>query len=121
MILKSILAFLLGAFICACAQILIDKTNLTPAKILVSFVLFGIILGGVGLYEPLRNIFGCGISIPIIAFGSAIASGVKEAVLKDGFFGIFNGVFLNAGAGTVMSLFLGFVLSLFTKAKPKKM
>ena len=121
MILKAALAFILGGFICSIAQILIDKTKITPAKILVSFVVFGVILGALGLYEPLFKIFGCGISVPLIGFGSAVAKGVREAVLSDGIFGVIGGAFSAMGAGTATALICGFLASLLVKGKSKKM
>jgi stage V sporulation protein AE len=99
MILKPFLAFILGGFICAIAQILIDKTKLTPARILVCFVVFGTFLGAIGLYEPIFEIFGCGISIPLIGFGGNIAKGVSEAVEKHGFLGALEGAFTASSAG----------------------
>ena len=121
MIIDALLAFLLGGAICAVAQILIDKTKLTPAKILVFFVSFGIFLGAVGAYEPIFKIFGCGISLPLIGFGSAVANGVREAVLKDGIIGALSGPFSAMGAGMVLSLLLGLLSSLIFKGKSKKM
>ena len=121
MILKALLAFLMGGFICAVAQILIDKTKLTPAKILVSFVVFGVFLGAVGAYEPLFKIFGCGMSVPLVGFGSAVAKGVREAVDKDGFFGILAGSFSAMGAGTVLALLCGFLMSVLVRGKSKRM
>ena len=78
MLVKSLIAFLVGGFLCIIAQILIDKTSLTPAKILVSFVVFGVFLGAVGLYEPLFEFSGCGVSVPLLGFGGNVARGVKE-------------------------------------------
>ena len=121
LILKAILAFLLGGSICVVAQILIDKTRLTPAKILVSFVVFGVLLGALGLYEPIFKIFGCGISLPIVGFGGAVANGVKKAVDSDGFLGILGGSFSAMGAGVGLALLSGFVTSLFTRGSSKKM
>ena len=121
MILKSVLAFLMGGFICTVAQILIDKTKLTPAKILVSYVIFGVFLGAVGAYEPLFKIFGCGISVPLVGFGSAVANGVKEAVIEDGIFGVIGGAFSAMGAGTVLALISGLISSFFVRGKSKKM
>ena len=121
MILKLILAFLMGGFICLIAQILIDKTKLTPAKILVSFVFSGIILGAVGLYSPLMNIFGCGISVPLIGFGGAVANGVKEAVIEKGFLGAVGGAFSSMGAGCAAALISGLICAFFVKGKSKKM
>ena len=121
MILKALLAFLMGGIICAAAQILIDKTKITPAKILVSFVISGVILGAFGLYEPLLKIFGCGISVPLIGFGSAVAKGVREAVVENGFLGVIGGAFSAMGAGCAISLICGFISSLLVKGKSKKM
>ena len=121
MILKLILAFVMGGSICVIAQILIDKTKLTPAKILVSYVVFGVILGAVGIYKPLFEIFGCGISIPLIGFGGAVASGVKEAVISDGLIGALGGAFSAMGAGCIVALISGLIASFSVKGKPKKM
>lgn len=121
MILKALLAFLMGGFICSIAQILIDKTKITPAKILVSFVVFGVFLGAVGLYEPLFKIFGCGMSVPLIGFGSAVARGVREAVMNDGFLGVIGGAFSAMGKGSAAALICGFTASLLVKGKSKKM
>ncbi len=121
MILKAFLAFLMGGFICSVAQILIDKTKITPAKILVFFVVFGVFLGGIGMYEPLFKIFGCGMSVPLIGFGSAVARGVREAVMSDGFLGIIGGAFSAMGAGCAAALICGFIAALLVKGKSKKM
>lgn len=121
MILKFLLAFLMGGFICVIAQILIDKTRLTPAKILVFYVTVGIFLGAVGVYEPLFKIFGCGISVPLIGFGGAVARGVKEAVLENGFLGAIGGAFSAMGAGCIVALISGLTASFFVKGKSKKM
>ncbi len=121
MLIKALLAFIMGGFICVIAQILIDKTKLTPAKILVSYVIFGIFLGASGAYEPLFKIFGCGISVPLIGFGSAVAKGVREAVISDGIFGVLGGAFSAMGAGTVLALISGLISSFFVRGKSKKM
>jgi stage V sporulation protein AE len=121
MIIELILAFLMGGVICAFAQILIDKTKLTPAKILVSLVIFGVFIGAVGIYEPLFEIFGCGISVPLVGFGSAVAKGVREAVDSDGLFGVLGGSFSAMGAGTTLALISGLISSVFVKGKSKKM
>ena len=121
MILKAFLAALMGGAICVIAQILIDKTKLTPAKILVFFVVFGVFLGALGLYKPLFSIFGCGISIPLIGFGSAVAEGTREAVMESGIFGVIGGAFSAMGAGCALALICGFLSSLFFRGKSKKM
>ena len=121
MIVKSLLAFLLGGALCAIAQILIDKTALTPAKILVSFVVFGVFLGAVGIYEPLFEYFGCGASVPLIGFGGSIAKGVKKAVSEMGLLGALGGPFTAAGAGISASIISAFVFSIFFSPKSKKL
>ena len=84
-------AFLVGGFLCAIAQVIIDKTKLTPARILVSYVVTGVILGGLGLYEPLVNFAGAGATVPLTGFGYALANGVRKAVEEQGFLGILTG------------------------------
>jgi stage V sporulation protein AE len=121
MILKPFLAFILGGFICAIAQILIDKTKLTPARILVCFVVFGTFLGAVGLYEPIFEIFGCGISIPLIGFGGNIAAGVKDAIDNEGFLGILKGSLTASSAGLTVALLSGLLSALFSKGKSKNL
>lgn len=117
---KFIFAFLIGGILCAAAQVLIDKTSLTPAKILVIFVCFGVLLGAVGLYEPLFKLAGCGISLPIVGFGGTVAKGVKEAVDEFGILGVLKGPFSSMSAGVLTSLLLGFIVSLIFHSKPKK-
>lgn len=121
MFLKLALSFLLGGFFCVIAQILIDKTKLTPARILVSYVVFGVFLGAVGIYEPLFKIFGCGISVPLVGFGGNIAKGVKEAVLKDGILGALSGPFTAAAAGSELALLSGLISSFFSRGKSKNL
>jgi len=84
-------AFLVGGAICLVGQLLIDKTKLTPARILVSYVVIGVILGAVGLYEPFAEFAGAGASVPLTGFGNTLAKGVREAVDKQGFLGVFTG------------------------------
>jgi stage V sporulation protein AE len=121
MILKVLLAFLFGGFICVVAQILIDKTKLTPARILVCYVVFGVFLGAIGVYKPLFETFGCGISIPLIGFGGNIATGVREAVDNEGFLGVLKGSLSASSAGLTLALLLGLISSLFSKGKSKNL
>ncbi len=121
MLIKSLLAFLVGGILCVIAQILIDKTSLTPAKILVSYVVAGVFLGAIGLYKPLFDMSGCGASLPLVGFGANVAKGVKEAIDTDGAFGILRGAFSAAAVGCTTSLVLGFIMSLFFKGKPKRL
>lgn len=115
------LSFLFGGFLCAIAQILIDLTRLTPAKILVLFVCFGVFIYAVGIYDPLFSLFGRGISLPLTGFGASIGRGVKEAIDKEGFLGILSGGIGAAAEGITLSLFLGLVFSLIFKPKQKRM
>ena len=93
-------AFLLGGALCAVAQVLIDKTRLTPARILVLYVVAGVVLSGLGLYEPLADWGGAGASVPLTGFGHTLAKGVREAVAEEGWLGVLTGG-LRAGAGGV--------------------
>ena len=120
MIIKLLFAFLIGGLFCSISQILIDKTSLTPAKILVIYVVFGVFLGSVGLYESIFNFAGAGISLPLIGFGGAIAKGVKEAVDNYGILGILKGPLSSMSAGVTLALFIGYFYSLLAKAKSKK-
>jgi len=121
MLIKSLFAFLVGGFFCLVAQILIDKTRLSPARILVSFVIFGVFIGAVGIYEPLFELAGCGISLPLIGFGANVALGVREAVGSEGIYGVLGGAFSAAAIGSTASLVLGLLSSVFFKGKPKRM
>ena len=113
-------AFLIGGLICIPAQILIDLTKITPARILVLYVVFGVLLGDLGFYSPLFEFAGSGASVPLIGFGAAIAKGTREAIDSFGAIGILKGPFTAASAGCSASLLLGFFFSLFFKSKPKR-
>ena len=116
-----ILTFIVGGGLCAVAQILIDKTMLTPARILVGYVVAGVVLFAVGLYTPLYEVAGCGASIPLIGFGAAVGRGVREAVDANGLIGVLTGGLTATAAGISAALFLGFLCSLLVKARHKKM
>ena len=120
-VLNVILAFVSGGFLSLLAQILIDKTKLTPARILVLFVSLGVLLYGIGLYQPLYEIFGRGVSTPLLGFGANIAKGVKEAVEKDGIIGALTGGLTSSSAGITLTLFLGLLFSFIFKTKQKRM
>lgn len=119
--LHFILVFLSGGFICMFAQILIDKTNITPARILVLYVSLGVLLFAVGIYEPLLDLFGEGVALPLIGFGAGIGKGVKEAILKDGAIGILSGGLTATSAGITAAIFAGILTTLFSRGKSKKM
>lgn len=112
-------AFLVGGAICFIGQILIDKTKLTPARILVSFVVLGVVLGGIGVYEPLIKFAGAGASVPLTGFGNLIAKGVREAIERDGFLGIFTGGLTAAAGGITAAMIAGLVSSFLFKPKDK--
>lgn len=116
-----LLAFLAGGFICVLAQILIDKTSFTPARILVGTVCLGVFLFAIGIYEPLFAIFGCGISVPLIGFGAVIGKGVKEAVDSFGALGILSGGLTASSVGITSALLLAVLTSLITKGKSKRL
>jgi stage V sporulation protein AE len=112
-------AFLVGGGICLLAQLLIDYTKLTPAKILVSFVVLGVILGGIGIYQPLVDFAGAGASVPLLGFGNTLARGVREAVQQDGFLGILTGGLKATAGGITVAITAGLLASLLFKPKDK--
>lgn len=109
-------AFLVGGAICAIGQLLIDFTRLTPARILTSYVVAGVVLGALGLYKPLIDLAGAGASVPLTGFGSLIAEGVKTAVKSDGFLGVLTGGLTAGAAGITAALILGLAASLFARS-----
>ena len=112
-------AFLVGGGSCLLAQLLIDYTKLTPAKILVSFVVLGVILGGIGIYQPLVNFAGAGASVPLLGFGNTLAKGVREAVQEDGFLGFLTGGLKATAGGITVAITAGLLASLVFKPKDK--
>ena len=112
-------AFVVGGLICLVGQILIDKTKLTPARILVSFVVAGVFLGAIGLYKPLAEFAGAGATVPLTGFGYTLAKGVKEAVDQQGFLGIFTGGLKATAGGIATAILAGLLASLIFKAKDK--
>ena len=112
-------AFLFGGLLCLIGQILIDKTKLTPARILVSYVVIGVLLGAVGLYEPFAKYAGAGATVPLTGFGFNLAKGVKTAIDNKGFIGIFTGGLTSCAGGIAAAVFFGLLASLVFKAKDK--
>ncbi len=112
-------AFLIGGLFCMVGQILIDKTKLTPARILVSYVVIGVFLGAIGVYKPLAEFAGAGATVPLTGFGYNIAKGVKEAIDQDGFLGIFTGGLKSTAGGITAAMIAGLLASFFFKAKDK--
>lgn len=112
-------AFAVGGALCVIGQILIDKTKLTPARILVAYVVAGVILGGIGIYQPLVDFAGAGAAVPLLGFGNTLAKGVREAIHQTGFLGIFTGGLKAAAGGITAAIFAGLLVSLIFKDKDK--
>ncbi len=112
--------FLVGGLLCAVGQVLIDKTGLTPARILTLYVVAGVALGALGLYQPLIDFAGAGASIPLTGFGNALAKGMRRAVAEKGALGIFTGGFTAAAAGVCAAIVFGYLAALLFRAREKK-
>ena len=112
-------AFVIGGLICVIGQILIDKTMLTPARILVAYVVAGVFLSAVGLYQYLVDFAGAGATVPLSGFGYSLAKGVKEAVQEDGFIGIFTGGLKATTGGITAAVIFGLIVSLIFRPKDK--
>lgn len=117
---KMLFCFLIGGLICLIGQILIDKTKLTPARILVIYVTTGVILGGLGIYKHLIDLAGCGATVPLTGFGANLAKGVAEAVKEQGLLGAFIGGVKSSAGGIAAAVFFGYIASLIAKPKIKK-
>lgn len=113
-------AFIVGGLICTVGQVLIDKTKLTPARILVSFVVLGVFLQLLNLYEPLVKFAGAGATVPLTGFGYTLCKGVYKAVSENGFLGIFTGGITAAAGGISAALIFGFLVAIIFKSKSKK-
>jgi len=113
-------AFLCGGVLCIIGQLLIDRTSMTPARILVSYVVAGVILGGLGLYQPIIDWAGAGATVPLTGFGSLLAKGTKEAVAEKGLIGALTGGITAAAGGIAAAVFFGFLVALLFKSKPKR-
>lgn len=113
-------AFLIGGLICAMVQILLDRTKLMPGRVMVLLVCTGAVLGFIGVYEPFVKFAGAGASVPLLGFGNILWKGVKEAVDKNGFLGIFLGGFKASAAGISAALIFGYLASLIFEPKMKK-
>lgn len=113
-------AFVIGGLLCAIAQILIDKTKLTPARILVAYVCSGVLLGAIGVYGPLADFAGAGATVPITGFGYLISTGVREAVDEHGLLGALSGTITAAAVGITASLVFSLIAAFIFKSRPKK-
>lgn len=112
-------AFLVGGLICAIGQVLIDYTKMTSARILVSFVVIGVFLGAIGVYEPLVEFAGNGATTPIVGFGYNLYKGVKESIAQEGIMGIFTGGLKATAAGIAVTVVSAFVVAFLSKPKSK--
>lgn len=119
MILPYLKCFLVGGALCAIGQILIDKTMLTPARILTFYVVTGVVLGAAGVYEPLVEWAGAGATVPLTGFGNALAKGMREAIAKDGALGIFTGGFTASAGGVCAALLFGYLAALAFRSHEK--
>ena len=111
--------FLVGGALCAIGQILIDRTGLTPARILTAYVVAGVVLGALGLYQPLIDWAGAGASVPLTGFGNNLAKGVREAVGEQGWLGVFTGGFTSSAAGICAALLFGWLVAMLFRAREK--
>ena len=112
-------AFAVGGLLCLIGQLLIDKTKLTPARILVGYVVTGVILGGIGIYPALLEFAGAGASVPLTGFGNTLAKGVRDAVDEHGFLGIFMGGLKSTAGGITAAVFAGLLAGFLFKARDK--
>ena len=112
-------AFVFGGLLCVIGQILIDITKLTPARILVGYVVIGVLLGAIGIYKPFVEYAGAGATVPLTGFGYLLANGVKEAINEQGFLGILTGGLKACAGGITATIFSGLLVSLIFKAKDK--
>ncbi|MDR2654810.1 MAG: stage V sporulation protein AE [Oscillospiraceae bacterium] len=112
-------AFLTGGALCAIGQLLIDKTKLTPARILVAYVAAGVVFSGLGLYQPLVDLAGAGATVPLTGFGHVLADGVREAVAEEGLFGVLTGGFTATAGGIAAAVFFSFIAAVIFKPKDK--
>ncbi len=117
MFMEYLWAFVIGGAFCVVGQLLIDFTKLTPARILVGYVVAGVIISALGLYQPLVEFAGAGATVPLTGFGHLLAKGVRQAIGSDGFIGILTGGLTAAAGGIAASVFFGYVVSLIAKPK----
>ena len=120
LLLTYLRAFLVGGIFCVVAQILIDRTKLTPARILVTYVVAGVVLGGMGLYKPIVDFAGAGATVPLTGFGYCLAKGVKESVAADGFLGVFSGGLTASACGIAAAVVFSLLFALLVRPKEKR-
>lgn len=115
-----VIAFVVGGIICALSQLLMDKTKMLPGRIMVLLVCTGVVLGAIGVYEPFSQWAGAGANVPLLGFGNVLWTGMKEAIDKEGFIGIFKGGFTACAVGVSAALVLSYIASLIFDPKMKK-
>lgn len=118
-VMEYVRAFITGGVLCLIGQLLIDKTKLTPARILTSYVVIGVILGGLGIYQYIADFGGAGASVPLTGFGNLLAQGVKQAVEEKGILGAFTGGFTAAAGGICAAVFFGYLVAVLSKPGDK--
>lgn len=118
-VLQYIKAFAVGGLLCLVGQLLIDHTSLTPARILTSYVVAGVLLGALGLYQPLADFAGAGATVPLTGFGNLIAKGVREAVAEEGLLGVFTGGLTASAGGISAAIFFALLAALLFRPKDK--
>lgn len=119
-LLPYVKAFLVGGLFCVIGQVLIDRTRLTPARILTSYVVAGVVLGALGLYQPLVDFAGAGASVPLTGFGNLLAKGVRKAVAEKGLIGVFTGGIGAAAGGICAAVFFALLAALLFRSREKK-
>lgn len=119
MFLMYVKAFIVGGILCVIGQLLIDYTKLTPARILTIYVVAGVVLSAIGLYQPLADWAGAGATVPLTGFGHNLAKGIRKAVAEQGLLGVFTGGFTAASAGLCAAVFFGLLVSLVFKPSDK--
>ena len=119
-LLPYVKAFLVGGLLCVIGQVLIDRTRLTPARILTSYVVAGVVLGALGLYQPLVDFAGAGASVPLTGFGNLLAKGIREAVAEKGLIGVFTGGIGAAAGGICAAVFFALLSALLFRSREKK-
>jgi len=114
-----LIAFVVGGFICVVGQIIIDKTKLTPARIMVGYVVSGVILGGIGIYNIVIDFAGAGASVPLLGFGNSLAKGIRDGINETGFIGIFTGALSATAGGITAAILFGYLTSIIFKPRGK--
>ena len=116
---EMIIAFVVGGLLCVLGQIIIDKTRLTPARIMVGYVVAGVVLAGIGIYDMLVDFAGAGVTVPLLGFGNCLATGAREAMDKDGVLGIFTGALTASAGGIGAAVLFGYLNAMVFRSRTK--